>query len=73
MLALFRIVELSEGRILIDGRDISKMSLDDLRKRIAIIPQDALLFNGAYLVYPGQMPLTSVCQVPSAATWIRKS
>lgn len=39
MLALFRIVELSEGNIRVDGVDISKIGLHDLRRRISIIPQ----------------------------------
>jgi len=34
-----------EGEILIDGQDISGVRLDSLRKKIAIIPQDVLLFN----------------------------
>ncbi|KAL8290351.1 hypothetical protein RQP46_002609 [Phenoliferia psychrophenolica] len=46
MMALFRIVELTSGSIEIDGLDISKIGLSDLREKIAIIPQDALLFNG---------------------------
>jgi len=44
--ALFRIVELSGGEITIDGRDVSKMGLDVLRKSLAVIPQDALLYGG---------------------------
>lgn len=41
---ILRIFEISDGRILIDGQDISKVSLKSLRKSIAVIPQDAGLF-----------------------------
>lgn len=46
MLTLFRLVELKSGSITVDGIDISKIGLSDLRKRIAIIPQEANLFAG---------------------------
>lgn len=44
--ALFRIVELTGGSICIDGVDISTLGLFDLRSRLAIVPQEANLFNG---------------------------
>jgi ABC-type multidrug transport system fused ATPase/permease subunit len=45
-LALFRFLEAREGSIHVDGIDISKIKLHDLRSRIAIIPQDPVLFSG---------------------------
>ncbi|KAF8030774.1 hypothetical protein BT93_D0071 [Corymbia citriodora subsp. variegata] len=44
--ALFRIVELERGRILIDGCNTSKIGLEDLRKVLSIIPQSPVLFSG---------------------------
>jgi ABC-type multidrug transport system fused ATPase/permease subunit len=45
-LALFRFLEAREGSIHIDGLDISKIKLHALRSRLAIIPQDPVLFSG---------------------------
>ncbi|EPS64314.1 hypothetical protein M569_10464 [Genlisea aurea] len=44
--ALFRIVEVESGRVLIDDCDISKFGLFDLRKVLGIIPQSPVLFSG---------------------------
>ncbi|OBT92685.1 hypothetical protein VE01_09685 [Pseudogymnoascus verrucosus] len=46
-LALFRIIEAAEGNINIDDLDTSQLGLLDLRRRLAIIPQDAALFEGS--------------------------
>jgi len=39
-------VEISKGKIVIDGLDISKLGLAQLRERLSIIPQEPVLFNG---------------------------
>ncbi|KAM6418865.1 multidrug resistance-associated protein 1-like [Pluvialis apricaria] len=43
---LFRVLEGSEGKIIIDGIDISTIGLHDLRGNLNIIPQDPVLFSG---------------------------
>ncbi|KAI1798260.1 multidrug resistance-associated ABC transporter [Ganoderma leucocontextum] len=44
--ALFRIVNLDSGTIEIDGKNIAQMGLEALRRRLALVPQDSLLFQG---------------------------
>eukprot|EP00262_Sarcandra_glabra_P011548 TRINITY_DN2799_c0_g1_i1.p1 TRINITY_DN2799_c0_g1~~TRINITY_DN2799_c0_g1_i1.p1 ORF type:complete len:1626 (+),score=287.39 TRINITY_DN2799_c0_g1_i1:361-5238(+) len=44
--ALFRIVELESGKIIIDDYDVTKFGLADLRKALGIIPQSPVLFSG---------------------------
>ena len=46
MKLLPRLYEPNEGRILVDGYDISKVSLSSVRQQIGIVPQDCLLFEG---------------------------
>lgn len=46
LMALFRITELCEGRILIDGVDIRNIPLKQARSPISIIPQDPVIFSG---------------------------
>lgn len=44
-LALTRIIEASAGKITLDGVDISKVGLYDLRSRMTIVPQDPVSCN----------------------------
>uniref|UniRef100_A0A8C2GQ22 Multidrug resistance-associated protein 1 n=1 Tax=Cyprinus carpio TaxID=7962 RepID=A0A8C2GQ22_CYPCA len=46
-LGLFRIIEAAQGEICIDGVNIAKLGLHELRSRITIIPQDPVLFSGS--------------------------
>ncbi|GFO14041.1 multidrug resistance-associated protein 1 [Plakobranchus ocellatus] len=49
-LALFRLLEASQGEILIDGIDISTIGLRDLRANITILPQEPVLISGSLRV-----------------------
>uniref|UniRef100_A0A7N9D4W9 ATP-binding cassette sub-family C member 10 n=1 Tax=Macaca fascicularis TaxID=9541 RepID=A0A7N9D4W9_MACFA len=46
LLVLFRLLEPSSGRVLLDGVDISQLELAQLRSQLAIIPQEPFLFSG---------------------------
>lgn len=43
---LLRFYEVSEGQVLLDGVDIRKIRLHDLRRNFGIVLQDAFLFSG---------------------------
>jgi ATP-binding cassette, subfamily C (CFTR/MRP), member 1 len=43
---LFRLQEIEDGRIEIDGQDISQMPIIDLRSSLSVIAQEAVLFSG---------------------------
>ncbi|KAF1320970.1 Abc transporter c family member 2, partial [Globisporangium splendens] len=47
MIALFRICEFESGSVFIDGIDIQSVKLRDLRRSLAIIPQDPVLYSGS--------------------------
>lgn len=48
--SLFRMACI-DGQILIDDIDTASIQLDELRKRISIIPQDPMLFSGTLREY----------------------
>lgn len=43
---LMHFYEASEGEILFDGREIKSIPLTELRRQIAVVPQDVFLFGG---------------------------
>ena len=45
-LSLFRIIEAFQGKIIIDGRNISDVPLKKLRRSISIVPQEPFLLEG---------------------------
>ncbi|WVQ70586.1 hypothetical protein IAR50_000105 [Cryptococcus sp. DSM 104548] len=45
-MSLLRFTDPTSGSIWLDGIDITKIGVDDLRSRITYIPQDAVLFSG---------------------------
>ena len=46
---LSRFYEVDSGEILIDGIPTSEVALEDLRRQIAIVPQDTILFDGTVM------------------------
>ncbi|KAF0683585.1 Aste57867_24351 [Aphanomyces stellatus] len=42
---LFRFYDVTAGRVLVDGQDISLVKQHSLRKSLGIVPQDAVMFN----------------------------
>eukprot|EP00931_Biecheleriopsis_adriatica_P100796 TRINITY_DN76039_c0_g1_i1.p1 TRINITY_DN76039_c0_g1~~TRINITY_DN76039_c0_g1_i1.p1 ORF type:complete len:1048 (-),score=115.20 TRINITY_DN76039_c0_g1_i1:188-3025(-) len=47
LIALFRLCKLDAGTICIDGVDIGRIGLHTLRRRVAIVPQEAIGFTGS--------------------------
>jgi ATP-binding cassette, subfamily B, heavy metal transporter len=44
---LYRFYDIDRGKILIDGQDIRRVTLESLRRAIAVVPQDTVLFNAS--------------------------
>ena len=41
-----RFYEATKGRVLVNGRDVRSLDVDELRQSVAIVPQKAVLFSG---------------------------
>lgn len=63
-LALFRIIEAADGKIIIDDVDVSQIGLHSLRSRLTIIPQDPVLFSGSL-----RMNIDPFGSYPDEAIW----
>jgi ABC-type transport system involved in Fe-S cluster assembly fused permease/ATPase subunit len=65
---LFRLYDVSSGRILIDGQDIRNVTQSSLRASIGMVPQDTVLFNDTirYNIRYGRWDATEV-EVEEAA------
>ena len=46
---LFRFYDVTQGKVCIDGQDITQVTQQSLRKAIGIVPQDTVLFNDSIL------------------------
>lgn len=44
---LYRFYDINQGQILLSDQDIRQVSLDSLRRAVAIVPQDTVLFNSS--------------------------
>ncbi|KAJ3374928.1 Multidrug resistance-associated protein 1 [Allomyces arbusculus] len=64
MLALFRVLEATSGSIVIDGINIATVGLQDLRSRLTILPQEAVLFDA-----PLRANLDPAGTIDDAALW----
>ncbi|XP_042877609.1 ATP-binding cassette sub-family C member 9-like isoform X1 [Penaeus japonicus] len=65
ILSLYRIVEASRGRILLDGTNILGVPLQVLRASISVIPQDTHLFHGSV-----RFNLDPLGQHPDERLWL---
>ena len=56
---MLRLTEPDEGKIMVDGVDLSGIKLYNLRSAIAVIPQDPVLFQG--IPFKGKIGVIRLC------------
>ncbi len=76
---LLRFYEAQSGELLIDGRPLADVALGDLRRRIALVPQEIFLFSGSVadnirLARPdaGEDDVRSAAAAAGAASFIER-
>ena len=76
---LFRFYDVSQGEISINGQNIAEVTQDSLRRAIAIVPQDTVLFNDTifYNIQYGRQDASrdeviSAAKLAQVATFIEK-
>ena len=65
---LLRFYEADKGKLLFDGRGVTELPLTQLRKQMALVPQDVMLFGGTIfenIAYGN--PAASIAEVEAAA------
>lgn len=58
---------MTHGRVLLDGVDVAGLGVDALRRQLAVIPQDPVLFSGT-IRSVGALCCTSMCALHCAPT-----
>ncbi|MCJ1307490.1 hypothetical protein MMC25_001136 [Agyrium rufum] len=48
ILSLFRMIEIQQGSVIIDGTDISTIPRQEVRRRLNALPQEPILFSGTW-------------------------
>lgn len=56
---LYRFYNVNEGRILLNGHDVSMLTLDSMRQHMGVVPQDTVLFNDTIKFVSSFAPICS--------------
>ena len=62
-----RFYDASSGTIRVDGRNVNSYSLEELREKVHVVLQRAVLFRGTLrenLLWGNKMPTTKRCRQP---------
>ena len=60
-------IDICEGEIYVDEKDTKRVPLEELRSKLAIIPQDPVLFTGTIRSVPHSHRVLNIYQWSKAA------